>query len=194
MFGIILEAPKGRPPPGPAGFTRRSRDSSPRCPLPEVACCSGSCWPAAVNLAAGARRPAIERAILAGNHYAHADSAARAVNQLVPPEEPLAVVVYDGDMLDELDVAVWFDYRSKWLLYPRDLVLFRVDPTQPLRRVAAPGDPPPPSGEAGYLRSSYLLFFRATAPPTLPKADLEILAQDPMWILARSRAAGASRP
>ena len=168
--------------------------STPRGRLLQRIVLAGLLLGAAVNLAAGARRPAIERAILAGNHYAHADSAARAVNQLVPPEEPLAVVVYNGDMLDELDVAVWFDYRSKWLLYPRDLVLFRVDPTQPLRRVAAPGDPPPPSGEAGYLRSAYLLFFRATAPPTLPKADLEILAQDPMWILARSRAAGASWP
>jgi hypothetical protein len=142
---------------------------------------------AAVNLAAGARRPFIERSILAGNHYAHADRAAGAVNRAVSPGEPVAVVVYDGDMLDELDAAVWFDYRSRWLLYPRHVELFRVDPQQSLRRVAVPGLPPPDTSVAAYPRYRYVLFFRVTAPPVMPE-PYQILAQDPMWILARTRA------
>ena len=142
---------------------------------------------AAVNLAAGARRPTVEHSILSRDHYAHADRAAQAVTRLLPSQAPLAVVVYDRDLVGELDAAVWFDYRSKWLLYPRDIQVFRVAPEDPLLLRAAPGEPPPQdSAQAEYLTRPYVLFFRVTGPPTLPKSDLEILAKDPMWVLART--------
>ena len=83
---------------------------------------------AVVNLAAGARRPLVERHILAGNH-AHAE----AVRRLVPPEEMLALVVYDRDMIDELDVSIWFDHRSRWLLHPRNVALTHIDPERQRR-------------------------------------------------------------
>jgi hypothetical protein len=142
---------------------------------------------ATVNLAAGARRPAVERAILSQDHYAHADRAAAAVSQFVPKDAPLAVVGYDQDLVGELDAAVWFDYRAKWLLYPRDVRSYRVAPDDPLLLRAPPGEPSPAVGaRADYLTQPYVLFFRVTAPPNLPPASLTILARDSMWVLARS--------
>lgn len=141
---------------------------------------------AAVNVAAGARRPAVERAILSRDHYAHADRAAAAVRRLVSKDAPLAVVGYDGDLVDELDAAVWFDYRAKWLLYPRDLRVYRVSPEDPTQLRPVPGEPPRPGNRrADYLNLPYVLFFRVTHAPVLPPAKLEILEQDPMWVLAR---------
>jgi len=142
---------------------------------------------AAVNLSAGVRRPVVERAILSRDHYAHADRAAEAVVRLVPPDASLAVVGYDQDLLDELDAAVWFDYRSKWLLYPRDFQVYRVAPENPLLLRPVPGEATSAvDAPADYLKHPFLLFFRVTAPPSLPTANLKILAQDPMWVLARS--------
>src|SRR5688500_8174828 len=76
---------------------------------------------AGVNLAAGARRPLRERAILSTGHYPAADRAAAAVLQHLRPDEPLTLVTYDGDMLDQLNCAVWAGYRLRWLLYPRQI-------------------------------------------------------------------------
>jgi hypothetical protein len=149
---------------------------------------------AAVNLAAGARRPLVERAILSGDHYAHADRAAEAVARNVPAGAPLHVVVYDADMLGELDAGVWFDYRVKWLLYPRRIVVARVDPNDPRALRPAPGAPPPPNPRAVYPAGSYVLFFRASAPPTLPPTPLEPLAEAPMWVLARLLPTSAHAP
>lgn len=149
---------------------------------------------ATVNLAAGARRPTVEHSILSRDHYAHADRAAQAVTQFLPAQAPLAVVVYDGDLVDELDAGVWFDYRSKWLLYPRDIQVFRVAPEDPLQLRAVPGEPAPEGRvRAEYLTRPYVIFFRVTGPPSLPKADLEILAEDPMWVLVRTRPEAAAR-
>lgn len=140
---------------------------------------------AAGNLAAGARRPLVERAILSSDHYAYADRAAQAVQRSVPAGEPLQVVVYDGDTLDELDAAVWFDFRAKWLLYPRRILLTRVDPNDPSVLRAAPGTPPPADPAARYPVGSYVLFFRASAAPVLPALEFERLAEERMWVLAR---------
>ena len=74
---------------------------------------------AAVNLSAGARRPTAERAILASNYYPPAQSASKAIFSAVPPTARLAVLGYIGDVVEEVDIPTWIDYRLKWLLYPR---------------------------------------------------------------------------
>jgi len=140
---------------------------------------------AAGNLAAGARRPLVERAILSGDHYAYADRAAQAVQRMVPADEPLQVVVYDGDMLGELDAAVWFDFRAKWLLYPRQIIVTRVDSSDPAILRAAPGTHVPLDIPARYPLGAYTLFFRASGAPKLPVLEFERLAEDRMWILVR---------
>ncbi len=137
-----------------------------------------------LNLAAGVRRPVVERAILAGNHYAAADRAAASVEKLLPPGAPLALVVYDDDLLGELDCAIWADYRFKWLLYPRKFEVYRRtagDALQPdARYVETSGlSPRPPAA------GSYLLFFRVTAPPELLARPLELVATGENWTLAR---------
>jgi hypothetical protein len=149
---------------------------------------------ATVNLAAGARRPSIERAILSGDHYAHADRAAEAVVRLLPPGAPLTVVVYDQDLVGELDTGVWFDYRTKWLLYPRDVQVYRVAPENLFELRATQGETSwEPHASADYLSHPYVLFFRATAPPALPPGRLEILARDSMWVLTRTGGAPTVR-
>lgn len=141
---------------------------------------------ATVNLAAGARRPSIERKILSGDHYAHADRAAEAVKRLLPPGAPLTVVVYDGDLVGELDTGVWFDYRIKWLLYPRDVQVYRVAPEKMLELRATQGETSwEHHASADYLSHPYILFFRAAAPPARPPGRLVLLARDPMWVLTR---------
>jgi hypothetical protein len=142
---------------------------------------------AALNLAAGVRRPLRERAILGGDHYTHADAAAAVVTRTLPPGAPLAVVVYDGDMLGELDAAVWFDYRSRWLLYPRHVEVSRVAPQNPLQSRLVPGSSVPPVPRPAYLDSEFVLFFRVTAPPVVPGLPLEELDRGTMWVLTRRR-------
>ena len=138
---------------------------------------------AAVNLAAGVPRPLKERAILSTDHYPAADLAAAAVRLHVPAAAPLRVVVYDGDMLGELDCAIWADYRLKWLLYPRRFRLARF-----VRDGAFRPDeryPPPPVPQRAGSGGEYLLFFRVTLPPELPMRALEVLAQERMFVLVR---------
>ena len=124
---------------------------------------------AGVNLAAGARRPLRERAMLSTGHYPAADRAAAAVESLVRPHEPLTLVTYDGDMLDQLNCAVWAEYRLRWLLYPRTF-----------RRVqTAPGKAPLVPLEGA------VLFFRVTRPPEVPDSGLTTLERERMYVLGR---------
>ena len=129
---------------------------------------------AGVNLAAGGRRPLRERAMLSAGHYPAADRAADAVHRLVGPDEPLTLVTYDGDMLDQLNCAVWAEYRLRWLLYPRRFERLQVSPGQTLT----------------LPRSGKLLFFRVTKPVELPGSDARPLEQGPMFALVRP---GSSR-
>jgi hypothetical protein len=123
---------------------------------------------AGVNLAAGARRPLRERAMLSAGHYPAADRAAEAVRRLVPPDEPLTLVTYDGDMLDQLNCAVWAEYRLRWLLYPRRIKSVQI----------APGAWPREPGDTRFL------FFRVTAPPQLSERIFLVQERGPMWVLA----------
>lgn len=137
-----------------------------------------------LNLAAGVRRPAVERAILAGNHYAAADRAAAAVAAHVPPGASLSLVVYDDDLLGELDCAIWADYRFKWLLFPRKFEVYRPTPQgtlQPDPRYRGPDAPHSQFPSAG----DYLLYFRVTAPPERTSRPLQTFAHGENWILAR---------
>jgi hypothetical protein len=124
---------------------------------------------AGVNLAAGARRPLRERAQLATGHYPAADRAAEAVRRLVTPSEPLTLVTYDGDMLDQLNCAVWAEYRLRWLLYPRPFAHLQVHP----------GD------SALVPEKGAVLFFRVTKPVGAPASDVQLLASEPMFALVR---------
>lgn len=127
---------------------------------------------AGVNLAAGARRPLRERAILSVGHYPAADRAADAVRKFIRPDEPLTLVTYDGDMLDQLNCAVWADYRLRWLLYPRRFERLQVS-ADSLPRLPVKGG---------------ILFFRVTAAPEPPDSGLRLLEQEPMFVLARPEA------
>lgn len=122
---------------------------------------------AGVNLAVGARRPLRERSILSLGHYPAADRAAESVRRHVPPDEPLTLVTYDGDMLGQLNCAVWAEYRLRWLLYPRQFKRVQLSPDQ--------SPPLPNKGKA--------LFFRVTAPVELPTTQLEVLEQGAMFAL-----------
>jgi hypothetical protein len=121
---------------------------------------------AGVNLAAGARRPLRERAMLSAGHYPAADRAAEAVRRFVPPGEPLTLVTYDGDMLGQLNCAVWADYRLRWLLYPRRF-----------QRVQASAD-----RDLSLPKIGKVLFFRVTKPVELPSGS-RALEQGPMFAL-----------
>jgi hypothetical protein len=113
----------------------------------------------------------VEHRVLRGDHYARADLAAAAVRARVPAGEPLTVVVYEGDRLNLLDCDTWFEYRIRWLLYPRSLRVARV-----------------PVGGGAERLPGYVLSFRVTAPPTAPERPHEVLSRGPMFILARTRA------
>jgi hypothetical protein len=144
---------------------------------------------AALNLAAGARRPLAERAILAQGHYPAADRAAAAVRRHVPPGKPLALVVYAGDMLGELDCGIWADYRLKWLLYPGSHAALRADRDGRVLRPLRYGPPPRAvpdhaQGSATYELSEYVLCFRVTAPPVLPAGPARVLERGEMFVLA----------
>ncbi len=122
---------------------------------------------AGVNLAAGARRPLRERAMLSAGHYPAADRAADAVRRLAAPDEPLTLVTYDGDMLDQLNCAVWADYRLRWLLYPRRFQRLQLSPGK----------------KAELPASGKVLFFRVTQPPAFPSGTPPPLEQGSMWAL-----------
>lgn len=124
---------------------------------------------AGVNLAAGARRPLRERAILSVGHYPAAERAAEAVRRHVAPDEPLTLVTYDGDMLDQLNCAVWAEYRLRWLLYPRQF-----------KRVQLP------RGQKPYLpNEGKALVFRVTEPVELPTSRMRVLQQGEMFALVQ---------
>ncbi len=141
---------------------------------------------AALNMASGVRRPLVERAELARNHYREADAAAAAVRRHVSAGEPLELVVFDGDKLEpgtlrELDGDIWADYRFKWLLHPRRIQVTRI--TREGRRVPDPRYPGSPTAPR------YQLLFRVT-PPTIALSS--VLAGSPQrlaagngWLLAR---------
>jgi hypothetical protein len=124
---------------------------------------------AGVNLAAGARRPLRERAMLSVGHYPAADRAAEAVRRLVPPDEPLTLVTYEGDMLDQLNCAVWAEYRLRRLLYPRKFERVQVIPGQSL----------------SLRRAGKVLFFRVTQPVELPAGGVLPLERGPMFALVQ---------
>lgn len=140
---------------------------------------------AVINLAAGARRPAIERAILASNYYPAAQSAANAIQQL-PPNARLAVLGYATDIVEEVDMATWVDYRLKWLLYPRLFTAYRVKADGSLeRRIAYQARNPSFAPATDLGDSEYALSFRISTPPTLPPGRWEVMAQDQGYLLAR---------
>lgn len=121
---------------------------------------------AAVNLAAGARRPFVERALHRTGRYAVADRAEAAVRAALPPSARLGLVVYAGDTVENVDHAFWFDYQMKWRLYPRRLPVFVIGPDGRMRRrVRYPparvteGPPETPAGEL------FLLLCRMRRPP-----------------------------
>lgn len=142
---------------------------------------------ALLNLAGGARRVFAERRLLDRGYYPDAYSPAGAVRRLVPVEAPLAVVVYP-DRSRDLDYDVWFDYRLKWLLYPRRFDLYREDERGEMRYRSGyvrgeaqfrPGSP--------FAEHPYVLFFRATQPPTWDERAGEVLARGKSWALTRVR-------
>lgn len=141
---------------------------------------------ALLNLAAGARRPLVERRILSQGHYPEADRAAEAVRRFVPPGAPLALVGYEGDTLGELDCAIWADYRFKWLLYPRRFDAYQETVSRELRlrrSYSTLDESYRPVPDFGADR--YVLFFRVTSPPEFPGPRLRVLARGEMFLLAQ---------
>lgn len=129
---------------------------------------------AALNLAAGARRPFRERALVHQGYYAEAQQAAAQVDRSLPPGTPLNLVVYENDYVGAMDGSVWAETYLKWLLYPRIVAMFRAAPDGSLRTP----DGRPPLG--------YTLFFRVTAPPNATTSGLRILGRGNNWTLAES--------
>jgi hypothetical protein len=142
----------------------------------------------AVNLAAGARRPTVERDLLARGYYPPAQSASEAIRSL-PPTARLAVVGYVGDIVEEVDIPTWIDYRLKWLLYPRLFAVYQVKKDGSLeRRIGYHARNPAFAPASGLGDAEYALSFRISAPPTLPPGRWEVIAQDRGYLLARRAA------
>jgi hypothetical protein len=141
---------------------------------------------AAVNLAAGVRRPTTERAILASNYYPPAQSAADAIRRLVPATARLAVVGYTNDVVEEVEIPVWIDYRLKWLLYPRVFTAYRVAADGSMeRRIGYHTRNPAFTLATDLGDAEYALSFRISAPPPLPTGRWKVIAQDRGFLLAR---------
>ena len=143
---------------------------------------------AVINIGAGLRRPLIERARLSVGYYPAADAAAAAIEHLVPPGASLAIVGYDGDTAEHLDIEVWLDYRTKWLLYPRHFEEYRLDAAGRLtRRVSYKPQEPNYVATSGLPSGGYALFFRVSQPPRLPAlpGNPVVLASAPMYQLVR---------
>lgn len=143
---------------------------------------------AAINIGAGLRRPLIERARLSVGYYPAADAAASAIEQQVPEGASLAIVGYDRDTADQLDIEVWLDYRMKWLLYPRHFEEYRLDAEGVLtRRASYKPQEPNYVPVSGLPSGGYALFFRVSQPPRLPALPGKpvVLASGPMYQLVR---------
>jgi hypothetical protein len=144
---------------------------------------------AAVNLAAGARRPTVERDLLAQGYYPPAQSASEAIRRLTPPTARLAVVGYVGDIVEEVDIPTWIDYRLKWLLYPRLFAVYQVKKDGSLeRRIGYHARNVTFSPATDLGDAEYALAFRISAPPTLPPGRWDVIAQDRGYRLARRAA------
>jgi hypothetical protein len=142
----------------------------------------------AVNMAAGARRVFEERRILSTGYYPAADRAAAAILTQVPEGAALAVVGYKGDTSPDglVDIPTWIDYRLKWLLYPRRFDAYRFTAPAAFEKRAAyayrkPGFAPVRTFEG----HEYALFFRVAQRPELPNGRVQVLADDPSFVLLR---------
>lgn len=139
---------------------------------------------AGLNLAAGLRRPLVERAILARGHYPAMDAAADTVRRRVPADASFALIGYEADMLEELDLSIWADYRTKWLLYPRRPEVYQDRAGRLYRREAYVMTGGGYSAAPVRPSEAYALVFRGSGLPVAPDG-YEIVEQGPMFLLAR---------
>lgn len=128
----------------------------------------------------------VERGILASNYYSAAQSAADTITRLTPPTARLAVLGYVGDIVEEVDIPTWIDYRLKWLLYPRLFTAYRVATDGSMeRRIGYHNRSPAFAAATDLGDAEYVLSFRYSAPPTLPPGQWQVIAEDRGYLLAR---------
>lgn len=141
-----------------------------------------------MNLAAGVRRPLVERRILAANYYARAEEAAALVRAHVPPGEPLAVAGYAGDVVEEVDIPTWVDYRLKWLLYPRTFTAYEIRGAGDGGTLARRGDYHALGtrfAKVEAVQEPWVLCFRVGRPPVPPSGSWATVSEGSHYLLLR---------